>query len=125
MLSILQAFVNPYNPGLYPVLPRPPTTKARDPWPNNAPPSTSAVFHAHRHRMVALAATHRLPVVSRIPGFAEAGGLIQCGDNALAMVRRAAIHCIAATLNERHIIREVESSDKALYRAFGGHSMRI
>jgi putative ABC transport system substrate-binding protein len=55
--------------------------------------ANDAVFHAHRHRIiVALAATHRLPAISGIPGFAEAGGLIQYGDSALEMVRRAATH---------------------------------
>jgi putative ABC transport system substrate-binding protein len=56
--------------------------------------ANDAVFHAHRRRLVALAATHRLPAISGIPGFAEAGGLIQYGNNPLAMVRRAATHVV-------------------------------
>jgi putative ABC transport system substrate-binding protein len=51
-----------------------------------------AVFHAHRHRIVALATTHRLPAISGIPEFAEAGGLMQCGASPIEMVRHAATH---------------------------------
>jgi len=54
--------------------------------------ANDAVFYAHRHRLVELAVTHRLPAISGIPGFAEAGGLIQYGDDPLTMVRRAATH---------------------------------
>jgi putative ABC transport system substrate-binding protein len=54
--------------------------------------ANDAVFYAHRHGLVELAVTHRLPAISGIPGFAEAGGLIQYGDNPLTMVRRAATH---------------------------------
>lgn len=52
----------------------------------------SAMFHEHRQRIVELAATHRLPAISRIRGFAEAGGLIQYGDNPIEQARVAATH---------------------------------
>jgi putative ABC transport system substrate-binding protein len=51
-----------------------------------------AMFHAHRHRIVALALAHRLPTISQAPGFAEAGGLLQYGADTFAMLRRAATY---------------------------------
>jgi putative ABC transport system substrate-binding protein len=51
-----------------------------------------AMFHEYRQRIVELAATHRLPTMSRIRGFAEAGGLMQYGDDPIALARRAATH---------------------------------
>jgi putative tryptophan/tyrosine transport system substrate-binding protein len=50
------------------------------------------MFGAHRQRIVELAATHRLPSISRSPGFAEAGGLMQYGEDIPEMHRRAATH---------------------------------
>src|SRR5712691_534878 len=46
----------------------------------------------HQQRIVELAATHRLPSISRSPGFAEAGGLMQYGEDIPEMFRRAAIY---------------------------------
>ncbi len=51
-----------------------------------------AMFHAHRQRLVELALKHRLPAISRIRGFAQAGGLIQYGDDPIALARVAATH---------------------------------
>jgi putative ABC transport system substrate-binding protein len=51
-----------------------------------------AMFHEYRQRIVELAATHRLPTMSRIRGFAEAGGLMQYGDDPIALARNAATH---------------------------------
>jgi ABC-type uncharacterized transport system substrate-binding protein len=51
-----------------------------------------AMFHAHRHRIVALALAHRLPTISQARGFAEAGGLLQYGADTFAMLRRAALY---------------------------------
>jgi putative ABC transport system substrate-binding protein len=53
---------------------------------------SDAMFGAHRHRIVELAATHRLPSISRATGFAEAGGLMQYGEDIPEMFRRAATH---------------------------------
>jgi putative ABC transport system substrate-binding protein len=52
----------------------------------------SAMFQAYRHRLVELAATHRLPTISRIQGFAEAGGLMQYGEDTGALAHRAATY---------------------------------
>jgi putative ABC transport system substrate-binding protein len=54
--------------------------------------SSDAMFGAHRHRIVELAATHRLPSISRGTGFAEAGGLMQYGEDILEVFRRAATY---------------------------------
>jgi putative ABC transport system substrate-binding protein len=50
------------------------------------------MFGTHRQRIVELAATHRLPSISRSPGFAEAGGLMQYGEDIRELHRRAATH---------------------------------
>jgi putative ABC transport system substrate-binding protein len=50
------------------------------------------MFHEYRQRIAELAATHRLPTMSRIEGFAEAGGLMQYGDSPIALARVAATH---------------------------------
>ena len=52
----------------------------------------SAMFQAYRHRLVELAATHRLPMISRIQGFAEAGGLMQYGEDTGTLAHRAATY---------------------------------
>jgi putative tryptophan/tyrosine transport system substrate-binding protein len=52
----------------------------------------NALFHEYRQRLAELAATHRLPAISRIRGFAEAGGLIQYGDDPIELARVAATH---------------------------------
>jgi putative ABC transport system substrate-binding protein len=52
----------------------------------------NALFHEYRQRIAELAATHRLPTMSRIRGFAEAGGLMQYGDDPIALARVAATH---------------------------------
>jgi putative tryptophan/tyrosine transport system substrate-binding protein len=54
--------------------------------------SDDAMFWAYRHRITELAAAHRLPAMSRIQGFAEAGGLLQYGDDPIALARVAATH---------------------------------
>jgi putative ABC transport system substrate-binding protein len=53
---------------------------------------SDALFATHRQRIVELAATHRLPSMSRSPGFAEAGGLMQYGEDILEVHRRAATY---------------------------------
>jgi putative ABC transport system substrate-binding protein len=53
---------------------------------------SDVMFGAHRQRIVELAATHRLPSISRSSGFAEAGGLMQYGEDILELHRRAATH---------------------------------
>jgi putative tryptophan/tyrosine transport system substrate-binding protein len=53
---------------------------------------TDAMFGTHRHRLVALVATHRLPSMSRMAGFAEAGGLMQYGEDIPEMYRRTATY---------------------------------
>jgi putative tryptophan/tyrosine transport system substrate-binding protein len=53
---------------------------------------SDAMFGTHRQRIVELAATHRLPSISRSPGFAEAGGLMQYGEDIPEMHRRAATY---------------------------------
>jgi putative tryptophan/tyrosine transport system substrate-binding protein len=52
----------------------------------------SAMFQAYHHRIVEFAATYRLPTISRIQGFAEAGGLMQYGEDTSALAHRAATH---------------------------------
>jgi len=54
--------------------------------------TSDAMFGTHRQRIVELAATHRLPSISRSPGFAEAGGLMQYGEDIRELHRRAATH---------------------------------
>jgi putative tryptophan/tyrosine transport system substrate-binding protein len=54
--------------------------------------TSDPMFGAHRQRIVELAATHRLPSISRSPGFAEAGGLMQYGEDIPEMHRRAATY---------------------------------
>ena len=44
----------------------------------------------HRHRIIALAAAHRLPTVYPLASYAEAGGLVGYGVNTPAMWREAA-----------------------------------
>jgi putative tryptophan/tyrosine transport system substrate-binding protein len=53
---------------------------------------SDAMFSTYRQRIVELAATHRLPSISRSAGFAEAGGLMQYGEDTREMHRRAATH---------------------------------
>jgi putative tryptophan/tyrosine transport system substrate-binding protein len=54
---------------------------------------SDVMFEAqHQQRIVELAATHRLPSISRSPGFAEAGGLMQYGEDIPEMFRRAATY---------------------------------
>jgi ABC-type uncharacterized transport system substrate-binding protein len=53
---------------------------------------SDVMFATHRQRIVELAATHRLPSISRSPGVAEAGGLMQYGEDILEVHRRAATH---------------------------------
>ncbi len=55
--------------------------------------ASDVMFEAqHQQRIVELAATHRLPSISRSPGFAEAGGLMQYGEDIPEMFRRAATY---------------------------------
>jgi putative tryptophan/tyrosine transport system substrate-binding protein len=51
----------------------------------------SAMFNAHRQRILALARTHRLPTVCGVRRYAEAGCLIAYAPDILEMWRRAAI----------------------------------
>jgi putative ABC transport system substrate-binding protein len=53
---------------------------------------SNALFGQYRHQIAALAATHRLPSISRGAGFAEAGGLIQYGEDGRELSRRAATY---------------------------------
>jgi len=53
---------------------------------------SDAMFGTHRHRIVELAATHRLPSISRSARFAEAGGLLQYGEDTRELHHRAATH---------------------------------
>ena len=50
------------------------------------------VFWAHRTRVVALAAQHRLPAVFDAREFADAGGLMTYGPSVLDSFRRAAVY---------------------------------
>jgi ABC-type uncharacterized transport system substrate-binding protein len=52
----------------------------------------NVLFHEYRQQIVELAAMHRLPAISRIQGFAEAGGLLQYGDDPIELARVAATH---------------------------------
>jgi putative ABC transport system substrate-binding protein len=51
----------------------------------------SALFHAHRQRILAFARTQRLPTVCGVRTMAEAGCLIAYAPNLVEMFRRAAI----------------------------------
>jgi putative tryptophan/tyrosine transport system substrate-binding protein len=53
---------------------------------------TDVTLTPHRRRMLELAATHRLPSISRASRFAEGGGLIQYGENRLEGYRHAATY---------------------------------
>ena len=54
--------------------------------------ANESVFQSHQKRIAELAAKHRLPSISRMTGFADAGGLIQYGEDVADMARRAATH---------------------------------
>ena len=54
--------------------------------------ANDSVFVAHDKRIAVLAVKHRLPSISRATGFAEAGGLIQYGEDLRDMARRAAMY---------------------------------
>jgi putative ABC transport system substrate-binding protein len=71
-----------------------------------------AMFHAHRHRIVALALAHRLPTISQASGFAEAGGLLQYGVDLPAMFRRAATYVDKLLKGATPADLPVERSDK-------------
>ena len=51
----------------------------------------SAMFHAHRQRILEFARTHRLPTVCGVRPYAEAGCLIAYAPDILEMLRRAAV----------------------------------
>jgi putative ABC transport system substrate-binding protein len=53
-------------------------------------PVASALFHAEKQRLLALAATHRLPTMYENRAFAEAGGLMSYGPDVADVFRRAA-----------------------------------
>jgi putative ABC transport system substrate-binding protein len=53
---------------------------------------SDAMFGLYRQQIAALAATHRLPSISSSAGFAEAGGLIQYGEDSRELNRRAAAY---------------------------------
>ena len=48
-------------------------------------------LHAHRHRVLAYARTHRLPTACGVRAYAEAGCLIAYAPDILAMYRRATV----------------------------------
>jgi len=50
----------------------------------------SAMLSTNQSRIIELAIQYRLPAISRSPGFAQAGGLFQYGENPPEMARRAA-----------------------------------
>jgi putative tryptophan/tyrosine transport system substrate-binding protein len=50
------------------------------------------IFQAHQTRIAEFTAKHRLPSIAEVPGFAEAGGLIQYGLSIPDMGRRAALY---------------------------------
>ncbi|MBI3060023.1 MAG: ABC transporter substrate-binding protein [Deltaproteobacteria bacterium] len=50
------------------------------------------LFQSYQTRIAELAAKHHLPSISEVPGFAEAGGLIQYGLSITDMGRRAATY---------------------------------
>jgi putative ABC transport system substrate-binding protein len=51
----------------------------------------SAMLSTNQKRITELAIQYRLPVISRSPGFAQAGGLFQYGESPPEMARRAAV----------------------------------
>jgi putative ABC transport system substrate-binding protein len=51
-----------------------------------------AMFNTHRHRLLELALTPRLPTVSGQRPYAEAGSLLNYGPSLFAMFRRAAVY---------------------------------
>ena len=55
-------------------------------------PVASALFHAEKHKLVSLAAKHRLPTVYENRAFAEAGGLMSYGPDVADIFRRAATY---------------------------------
>jgi putative ABC transport system substrate-binding protein len=52
----------------------------------------SALFHAEKHRLVRLAARHRLPAMYENRAFPEAGGLMSYGPDVHEIFRRAATY---------------------------------
>ena len=54
--------------------------------------ANDTVFSSHAKSIATLAVKHRLPNISRSSGFAEAGGLIQYGEDSIDMHKRAATH---------------------------------
>jgi len=52
----------------------------------------TTILARHTDRVIGLAARHRLPAISQIPGFAERGGLLQYGADVYAMFRQSAGH---------------------------------
>ncbi len=52
----------------------------------------SAMLSTNQKRITELAIQYRLPAISRSPGFAQAGGLFQYGENPPEMARRAATY---------------------------------
>jgi putative ABC transport system substrate-binding protein len=53
-------------------------------------PVASALFHAEKQRLLALAATHRLPTMYENRAFPDAGGLMSYGPDVADVFRRAA-----------------------------------
>ncbi len=53
---------------------------------------SDAMFFGQRKELVALAASHRLPLVSHLREFADAGGLMTYGPNVVDLHRRAATY---------------------------------
>jgi putative ABC transport system substrate-binding protein len=72
------------------------------------------LFGTHRQRIVALVATHRLPSISRSPGCAEAGGLMQYGEDMLELHRRAAPHVDKLLKGAKPAALPVEQSVKCV-----------
>ena len=52
----------------------------------------SAMLSTNQNRITKLAIQYRLPAISRSPGFAQAGGLFQYGENPRELARRAAVY---------------------------------
>ena len=50
----------------------------------------TTILARYTDRVIGLAARHRLPAISQIPGFAERGGLLQYGADVYAMFRQSA-----------------------------------
>ena len=69
---------------------------------------TSARFWTEHHRLVALAAQHRLPAMYEHRDFAEAGGLMSYGANMLALTRRAAYYVDRLLQGVKHADLPVE-----------------